>query len=283
MAVGALIFPYDAVLMGDPLLPPLTEYQDVLWGKGSNRLGFGQDIGPPNRWGGVDLYRGHSPFEALLLAQLSAYSANFELFGIPGLSLALAFAALVWGLGSGLARAMAVIVALVIGVFAFYWYSDIFYIGPRYWFLMLPALVVLSVLGGEALAARLSSAGVSMAGARIGAAAAGLGLFALAVFLPWRAMTRFHDHREFHADYRAIARQLHGGLVFVSAAEDNDMASALAANSPFLEPGRTLFLRDLGPEARAAVVAALPGRPVYYSKGRGGAGSRASVSRIAPD
>lgn len=280
--VGALIFPYNAQLVGDPLLPPLQLYQDQLWGPGSNRLGFGSDIGPPNQWHGLDLYRGHSPFEALLLTQLSVYGLSWELLGWPALSLGLVFAWIVWGRRSRLELAMAGSVVALVLILALYWYTDVFYVGPRYMFLAFAPLIVLSAAGAGALVQRLSTAGAPQAGARLGAGILVMSLFSVVAFLPWRAATRYYDHRDFHPAYRSVASDLHGGLVFVASPMENDIASALALNSPFLEPDRTLFLRDLGPASRDSIARAFPGRPLYVTAGRGKDGSAPKLAPYAP-
>ena len=45
IAIGGLVFPYNALLTGNPLHTPLNSYLDKVWGVGANRLGFGSDIG----------------------------------------------------------------------------------------------------------------------------------------------------------------------------------------------------------------------------------------------
>ena len=55
-AVGCIagtlpILPYNRAVTGSPLADPMQAYLDRIWFPGANRLGFGDDIGPPGRLG----------------------------------------------------------------------------------------------------------------------------------------------------------------------------------------------------------------------------------------
>jgi hypothetical protein len=78
---------YNQHLTGDPLKFPIMAYFDKYYGPDSNALGFG-----PNRGVGwaIDPNPGHSVFDALVNANLNAFSMNIELFGWGAGSLVLA-------------------------------------------------------------------------------------------------------------------------------------------------------------------------------------------------
>ena len=78
LAVGAIILPYNKVLTGMRLTPPLWTYYEKCHGPGTNSFGFGPGRGLG--WA-LDPYPGHSPLEAVINAGLNAFSVNIELFG----------------------------------------------------------------------------------------------------------------------------------------------------------------------------------------------------------
>jgi hypothetical protein len=270
IALGALIFPYNAVLVGDPLTPPIEAYFDALWHPGANRMGFGPDIGPANRWGGLDLFAGHSPLEAAISAQYAAYILNADLLGWGVGSLSLAIAMMLWGRWRTLEFALAGVILATAAAFALYWFNDSFYIGPRYWFLMFAPLVVLSAKGLTAVGARLAEGWGPTAQTRLAVAVAVLCCFGSLAFTSWRGTLRYFDFRGFTADYRRVAdaADLDGALVFVAAGSETDFSSAFARNDPTLPPDAPIFLLDLGPERNREAALALPGRRIVHVEGR---------------
>jgi len=279
LMLGALIFPYNQHLVGDPLLTPIEDYYNRLWHPGSNRLGFGADIGPANGWSGIDPWRGHSPLEALAWTQLNAYALNVELFGWSVGSLALVFAHLVWGRWKGLDLAMAAVVGAIVGAIALYWFNDAYNFGPRYWFVGFVPLVWLSARGAQSLAGRLLLSGGEDAVRRFAAVLAMLALFGGGAFTTWRAATRYFEFRSVHADYRALAGrpELAGALVLLEAGAKQEFASAFALNPAEASSPAPLFARELGAGSDAAVTAAYPNRPVYHVAGRTPAGARPRI------
>ena len=269
-AIGGLIFPYNAALVGNPLQTPVDQYFNALWGPGSNRMGFGPDIGSPDSWGGLDIWRGHSPLEALIQGHYNLVSANFELFGWGVGSLALVLAHKLWGRWKAMDLGMAAIVVATVGLYGLYWFNGGFYIGPRYWFMILFPLVVLSARGAVTLTERLSRIeGLGQAGARLGVVLAVLMLAGAGPFMAWRGAAKYFEFRGFHADYRqlAISPGLGGAAVFIKG-NASDYASAFMLNDPALPSAQPVFLRDLGPEADARAAAALGGRPSRFVIGR---------------
>jgi hypothetical protein len=78
IVVGGVALPYNRQLTGDPTMSPLMAYYDDYYGPKTNALGFGPERGLG--WA-IDAFPGHSPLEALINADLNAFSINVELFG----------------------------------------------------------------------------------------------------------------------------------------------------------------------------------------------------------
>jgi 4-amino-4-deoxy-L-arabinose transferase-like glycosyltransferase len=271
IVTGALLFPYNAYLTGDPLLMPLQNYLDELWHPGANRFGFGPDIGPDIRWGSLDLYRGHGLVEAVANSQHSAYSMNVELFGWGVGSLALVFVHCLWGRWTRLDRYMLVILVLSIAVAGLYWFNGSYYIGPRYWFMAFLPLVVLTAGGLRTMVSLLQATGtVARPAQRVGVVVAVLCVIAMTSFVSWRGVTKYHEHRGYHADYRDLIEQhnLRDALIFVKGEGDAELGSAFAFTTPDPRRPGPVFARDLGPERNKAVSDSLPDRQIYFVTGR---------------
>lgn len=268
IVIGALVFPYNQMLTGSALSTPIDQYFDLLWHKGANRLGFGADIGSPDSWGGVDIWRGHSPLEALIAGQFNLKSLNVELLGWATGSLLLLYVHLLWGKKTRMDWAMTALIAVTIGAYALYWFNGGFYIGPRYWFMALWPAIFLSARGLQTAAALLGSIDAEEARERVGMVALVAGALALTAFLPWRASEKYQEFRGFHDGYRTLAASgsVDNALVFVKAGDVGEWGSAFTLNSPDLKG--PIFLRDLGPAANAANAARYPGRVVRYVNGR---------------
>jgi len=290
VAVGALIFPYDYYLIGDPLAHPINRYFDRVWHPGANRLGFGPDIGPPHQWGGYDLYPGHSPSEAVINAQNYGYSLNTELFGWGTGSLMLVFVHLVWGRITRNDVYMIALCIVLMAVFGLYWFTATYYIGPRYLFLMLLPLTILTVRGIGTLRHRLTGAicAAALPGRRLGMAIALLCFVGAGVLTSYRSVTRYFEARGVHADIHSIMAEhdLRGALVFVrqvgnvwDARADREFGSAFMYNAPDFSGTGPIFARDLGPASNKAVAANYPDRPIYFILGRSKTVDRARLIR----
>ncbi len=280
LVIGGFVFPYNMVLTGNALATPLNLYIDALWYPGANRFGFGSDIGPPDLWGTVDLYRGHNILEAGVTTQHNGYMLNYELFGWTIGSLWLVLVHVMWGKWTRKDISMFVIVLAVISIYALYWFSGGFYIGPRYWFITFIPLVILSVRGLAAARARLAAVDRgSSAGSRLGVVVVALVVISVVAFLPWRGAARYWELRGAHSDYRDLlgANDLDGTLVFVSDTNDADFGSAFFLNSPDLALSPTIFVRDMGGEKNQTVIDAFPTRQVYYAQGRPGTGTKVTI------
>ena len=279
--VGSLIFPYNHALTGDALLTPITQTFDLLWHPGANRLGFAADIGSPDHWGGVDVWLGHSPLEALVQAQYNLKAINVELLGWSIGSLLPLYVHLLWGRISRADWCMLAVIGVTISTYALYWFNGGFYIGPRYWFMALFPALFLSARGLQTAAGLLGGANVSYGRETVASLVVLLAAAAMLSFLPWRATGRYWGFRGAHSGYRDLAATgaLGNALVFIKTNNMADYANAFALNSPDLTG--PIFLRDQGPTVNAQIIARYPGRPVRLipsAKVRGSTGSNKSGS-----
>ncbi|MEZ5777641.1 MAG: hypothetical protein R3E44_04690 [Paracoccaceae bacterium] len=281
IAIGGLLFPYNAYLTGDPLLTPLNAYLDEFWGPGSNALGFGPNIGPPN-WGNVDALDGHSPLEALINADQNLYELNSELYGWGGFSLLFALVFVLWGKWTAVTRAMAAIVIVTFAVYCLYWYVGGFYTGPRYWFMMLVPLLIFTALGigtSIELFSRLyPDADMPQ---RIGVGVAFLGVCSVLVFESWLCLNKFPEINGFHDEYEELAGQdeLRNSLVFIASDNEEEYSSAIWLNDFGAKADTPLFAKDLGPQTNRLVAAAYPGRKIFFVDGRSSTRDHVTITR----
>ena len=190
------------------------------------------------------------------------FSMQMEMFGWGVGSLALIWGLLLWGKPEMTEFMMLGVVAVVIVVYGFYWFSGSFYIGPRYWFTLFFPLLVLSSGGFEAVMARIELAGGSRDSAHV--ALALLCVFGLLVFTPWRGVEKYHSYNRFTTEIRDARQAGTFGNALVFFKIEADPGAALVLNDPRLPSGQPIFIRDLGPAANAAVMAAFPERSVMY-------------------
>lgn len=261
-AVGSLIFYYNQALTGDPLQTPINLYFDSAWHPGANRLGFGADIGSPDHWGGLDIWPGHSPLEALVEAQFNIKALNVELFGWSVGSLILIYVHLLWGRLTRADGCMLAVIAAIIGAYALYWFNGAFDIGPRYWFMLIWPSIFLSARGLQTASTLLGRADGADGRERIALLGFLLTAAALLSFLPWRATGRYWGARGAHSVYREfVAARPAENAVFFVAGNKPDYANAFALNSPDLTG--PIFLRDQGDALNAQVIAHFPSRRAY--------------------
>lgn len=261
---GALVLPYNKALTGDATRTPMNEYRDKHYGPKSNAYGFGPErgLGWP-----LDAYPGHTPFEALINAELNGASVNTDLFGWSTGSLILIAGLLV---SRGMRRSdylMLAAAAAVIIAYAPYWYSGGPDFGARYWYLILVPCVALSARGLERIETVLGFEGRH--DARAAAAVAALSLLALATYFPWRSLDKYHHYLEMRPGVRELARE-HGfgrSLVLVRGARFPDYASAAIYNPLDLNANVPVYVWDRNAEVRAKVVSLYADRPVWIVEG----------------
>ncbi len=262
MLAGGFALYYNRLLTGDPLKFPVMAYTDKRYGPNSNALGFGPDrgLGWP-----IDPNPGHTPFDALVNANLNTFSINIELFG--------------WSTGSLLLLALFlfrlrlcapdwILLALCAGVFVghfFYYFSGGPDFGARYWFLMLVPCVVFTVRGLEWLCGALASG----ARTRLMTAAGALGLMALVNYFPWRAADKYHHYLRMRPDVRELSRKYNFGrsLVLIQGERHPDYASAAVYNPLDLTAAAPIYAWDRSAEVRRRVVEVYQDRPVWILEG----------------
>ena len=236
------------------------DYTDRVYGPGRNAMGFGPDRGLG--WGGLDPLPGHGPLDVLINGNLNLFQINIELLG--------------WSVGSVLALTlllvarrmrpadwgMAAAAGLVIGAHALYWFSGGPDFGARYWYLVIIPLIVLS-------ARSLLEFGSGSEGGRTWAAAAVLVAGVMTVFVPWRAVDKYHNYRAMRPDVRVLAEEQQFGdaLILVRGNQDPDYQGALVLNPLDLTGPGPIYAWDRSLEVRAELLAAYPDRPVWVIDG----------------
>jgi hypothetical protein len=258
LLAASLAFPYNRALTGDPLRSPLMDFQDRHYAPKSNDYGFGPERGMG--WA-LQPYPGHTPFAALINAELNTASLNVELFGWSTGSLLLIAAVLVSGKPRRRDWQLMAAIAAVIVAYAPYWYSGGPDFGARYWFLVLVPCVALAARGMESLE--------SGALPRAGLAVAALVLMALVNYVPWRSLDKYYHYLDMRPDIRALARDRHFGrsLVLVKGAGMPDYESAAIYNPLDLGADAPIYAWDRNAEARAQAVEAYPGRGIWIVEG----------------
>lgn len=268
---GALVLPYNAYLTGSARTFPIMAYTDATYGPGTNALGFG-----PNRglgWEGLDPLPGHGLPDIFINANLNFFQVNTELLG--------------WATGSMLPILLFLVLArwrrsdwlmlaallAVVGIHSFYYFSGGPDFGARYWYLIIVPCVALAARGVEALGERLDDGqGPVLHGALI------LSLATLVLFVPWRAMDKYHHYRGMRPEARALATDpaMERGVILVQGNRHPDYASAMVYNPLTMEGNAPLFAWDRGAAVRRDLVSAFPDRQFWLVEGptRSGDGYR---------
>lgn len=256
---GSIYLIYNWIMTGNPLLAPLAQYINELWGVGSNAYGFGPDIGPPGNWGALAMLPGHSAYEGVINTVQNLAITQLDLFGWGIGSLALVWALLIWGKLDRTDWMMLILALAVIVAMFFYWFSGSFYIGPRYWFALFIPVLILSVSGYEALKQRLSTANFDQSAAALPLIA--LCLFGILIFTTWRGSEKYRHYGSFYSVVRSEMNAGAFGNAIVFVKTDVDIGSAFVLNDPYLRADRPIFVLDRGAEANAEVAANYPDRP----------------------
>ncbi len=264
LATGSVYFLHNLVFTGSLLTSPLQAYLRAEWGPGANAFGFGPGIGPKGNWGALDLEPGHSLYEGLVNTanNLAGLQLEFMGWGVGSLALVLAF--LIWQRPRGLDRvfdwAMLGVVLAVISALMVYWFAGSFYIGPRYWFMMVFPLVYLSVRGLQGLEARLGGG----ASGSLTPVLVVLCLSSLLIFAPWRGVAKYYRYQGYHAVIRDDLASGRFGNAVVLVSDHGNIASALVLNDPWLGAAAPVFLADIPGTDEAALRAAFPGREIMH-------------------
>jgi hypothetical protein len=239
-------------------------YTDEHYGPKSNAYGFGPDRGLG--WA-TDAYPGHTPFEALINAELNGACLNTDLFGWSTGSLLLIAIILVSGTLRRADYLMLAAIAAVLIAYAPYWGTGGPDFGARYWYLILVPCVALSVRGLECLETKLGSD--RRYDVRAMAAVAALCCLALINYFPWRSLDKYHHYLRMRPDVRILARTHAFGrsLVLVRGERFPDYASAAIYNPLDLQADAPVYVWDRDPAIRDKVLQLYPQRPVWIVEG----------------
>lgn len=262
-AVSALALPYNAALTGSMRTFPIMMYVDRYYSPGANDMGFG-----PNRgmgWGGLDPWPGHGWRDVLLNSILNGAALNLEMFGWATGSLLLLVALVCSGRLRRVDWAMLAVIALVVGLHAFYWFGGGPDFAARYWFLIIIPCVALTARAPTALFGSGTPAAT-----RTTVAMLALSASAMLTWMPWRSVEKYHHFRNMSPAMREFVRAhpLGSALVLVRGRRHPDYHEAALENPLDLtHSSRTIFAWDRTAEIRRAAVAAYPTRPVYIVDG----------------
>lgn len=258
LASGAAVFPYNKALTGSGTTFPINVYTDRLYGPNSNAYGFGRDRGLG--WA-FDPNPGHSPIDGVINANLNIFGINTDLFGWSTGSLILVALFLTLGTRTRSDWLLMAAGGLVFTGYFFYYFSGGPDFGARYWFPVIIPLVALSARGLQVLE--------GLMGPRAPLAVAMLMVMGVTVFIPWRAIDKYHGFRGMRADVRRLAAQRGFGadLVLVAGKRFPDYASAAIENPIDLRGPAAIYAWDRDPAVRADVLRAYPDRRVWLVQG----------------
>jgi hypothetical protein len=226
LAAGAAVYlAYNHALDGRWFSPLLTLTSPA------NRLGFGPSVGVPP---------GHTWRHALGNLNLNAAVMSADLFGWPLSSLTFVFVALCWGAAGWLRRlSLAMIGCLLAGYFCF-WYHGVCF-GARFYFTLLPFLLVLTVEG-------LATARRRLAGVPAGSSARFAHALPIFVTLCFAfSLTVYCPIVAFVAPYRN-QRSVHPGLA-AFAARNHLQQAIVFVDTDTLEYPAGFAANDLDPAA----------------------------------
>jgi hypothetical protein len=264
LLAGALALPYNKALTGSPTRSPLVDYSSKHYGPKSNDYGFG-----PERGQGfpIDPYPGHTPFEALILAELNGACISADLFGWSTGSMCLLAVLLTSGSMRRPDYLMLAALAVVFLGYAPYWTNGGPDFGARYWFLMFVPCIALSARGLEWLEIKLGSAGRNDVRATI--AVTVLCCLAVVNYLPWRSLDKYRHYLRMRPDVRFLAAEYAFGrsLVLVRGEPFPDYASAVIYNPLDLQADAPIYVWDRSNDVRAKVLEAYRDRPVWILDG----------------
>jgi len=261
---AALALPYNKAVTGDATASPLMRYTDEHYGPKSNAYGFGPDRGLG--WA-TDAYPGHTPFEALINAELNGSCLNTDLFGWSTGSVVLIAMVILSGKMHRSDYLMLAAIAAVLIAYAPYWGTGGPDFGARYWYLILVPCVALSVRGLEWLETKLGPAGRH--DVRATAAVAALCCLALVNYFPWRALDKYHHYLRMRPDIRALAQKHAFGrsLILVRGERFPDYASAAIYNPLDLQADAPIYVWDRDPAVREKALQLYAQRPVWILEG----------------
>ena len=276
LLIGGLGLAFNASLTGHPLRFPINTYTDEVFGVNSNAYGFGPDRGMG--WE-LDPNPGHGPVDALINTNLNVSALNTELLGWSIGSFLMIGAFLCFGKVRRSDYLMLAVAAVIYILHFFYYFAGGPDFGARYWFLMIVPLIVLTARGVESLADKLNESSPE-AKRRLYAGVGALIVLTLCVFIPWRAVDKYHNFRGMMPDVRELASEFNFGrsLVLIQGNKHPDYDSAFVYNSNDLDGDGPVFAWDHDSETRKKLLSVYADRPVWIVKAPSITGSAYGVT-----
>lgn len=278
-----LLFAHQQALSGDPLLDPRLLFWEY------DHLGFGQDIGEGHNaftltrlsegyaqnWytDASQAPRGHSPARGWHNVQQNWLALEHDLFGwLPAVTFSLIWLVFLLRAPRKEDWALLAIFVPLLATYVFYWADGISF-GPRYFFVALPALFLLTARGALLLCDWLGGRSGRLAVASL-----------LLLFVAGAALVNgpryLQEYRGYNFVSRTnltlVARQTQKpALVFVEPGTDWwHYGELFSANSPWLD-GPIVVARDLSPRANRQLMRHFPDHTAYRLSG-------SELQRLAP-
>ena len=260
-AAGSLGLYYNRLLTGSPLTFPFMAYTDKFYGPGVNALGFGPEKG--FGWTTIDPFPGHGAIDVGVNALLNVFSINTELFGWGAGSLLFSALFLFAGRKARADYLMMAVIAVVVALHSFYWFSGGPDFGARYWYLVIVPVAALTARGIQLL---LQSAPW---GAEAAAAVVLMSGITIVSFFPWRAIDKYFHYRSIVPGAERLAEENGFGrsLVLVRGNRHVDYASAAVYLPADFEDGSPVYAWDRSPGVRRRLLLSFPGRDVWIVNG----------------
>ena len=266
--ISSINLPYNHLLTGSPTKFPLNDYFDKKYWPGSNDLGFGPDKGVG--WG-IDPFPGHGAVDAIINNSLNTFMVNVELFGWATGSLILIYIMLFSGTLQKKDYYMLSVIALITGIYIFYYFSGGPDFGARYWFLIIVPCVVLTVRGLQFISHSFKHRGETdlRENTRVLVAVILLCFLCLLNYFPWRAIDKYHHYRGMRPDIRKLAKEYNLGksLILIRGNWFPDYASAVTYNPLNLEADGPVYAWDKNIEVRQRVLRHYLDRQVWIVNG----------------
>ncbi|MGH9385406.1 MAG: hypothetical protein ACRD2N_14080, partial [Vicinamibacterales bacterium] len=268
-AMVALFLAYNQSVTGNAFQTPLNAFYDAEFHKGSNRLGFGADIG---NWGwiGLDALPGHGPIDVLMNTNQNLHMVQFDLFGWAFGSITLVYFLGVWR-RRRLDAFMWVWLGGAIAGLNLYWFSGGPDFGARYWYMAIIPFTVLAVRGAQELSAHFVQIGRTAAASRVWAFVVLATAIGTTNLLVWRSLDKYLNYRGARPDIRRLATEHTFGrsLVLIRGRLWPNYGSAAPLNPIWLGNDGVvpIYARELTRESVAKLRAYYADRPVWIIAG----------------
>ncbi len=150
---------FNGAVGSGPFDVPVDRYFHTVLGT-ENGLGFGPDRGLETWF--HHLGPGHTPLEAWFNLQFNLHSANEKLWGWPGGAMLVLALGLADRRRPRTPRAVLLFCVVLVGAYMLYWYHGEC-MGPRFYFVLLPAIVLLTYKGLAVLGRATETSGTAIA------------------------------------------------------------------------------------------------------------------------